>query len=146
MYQKILVPLDGSARAERILPHVEELALNFGATIILFHVIQPNSIYTEPADSKFNLEAMERQEKEIENYLNANRGELAGKGISVQARIEHGAIAPTIDETAKLEEVDLIAMASHGRGGLARVFYGSVASALLQRVDRPLLLVRSRRA
>lgn len=146
MYQKILVPLDGSGRAERILPHVEELALNFGAKLILLHVVQPNSIYTEPANTQFNLESMERREKEIEDYLNGKRGEFTEKGISAETRIEHGAIATTIYEAAQLEDVDLIAMASHGRGGLARVFYGSVASALLQRVDRPLLLVRSRQA
>jgi nucleotide-binding universal stress UspA family protein len=46
---------------------------------------------------------------------------------------------------AASEEVDLIAMASHGRGGLARVFYGSVAAGVLQRIDRPLLLIRSRK-
>jgi len=50
-----------------------------------------------------------------------------------------------IKETAEQANADLIAIASHGRGGLARVFYGSVAAAILNQVDRPLLLVRSRK-
>jgi len=53
-------------------------------------------------------------------------------------------IVDAICETAELEKVDLIAMASHGRTGAARVFYGSVAAGVLHRVDRPLLIIRSR--
>ena len=49
----------------------------------------------------------------------------------------------TILDIAVEEEVDLLAMASHGRSGLSRVFYGSVSAGVLQRIDRPLLLVRS---
>jgi nucleotide-binding universal stress UspA family protein len=54
-------------------------------------------------------------------------------------------VVDTIIQTAKEHAVDLVAMASHGRTGLERVFYGSVAAGVLQSVDRPLLLVRSRR-
>jgi nucleotide-binding universal stress UspA family protein len=54
-----------------------------------------------------------------------------------------GAIVAEIIDAAEREGADLIAMASHGRTGLARVFYGSVAAGVLHRVDRPLLLVRS---
>jgi len=53
-------------------------------------------------------------------------------------------VVDAILQSAEQEKVDLIAMSSHGRGGLARVFYGSVAAGLLQRVDRPLLIIRSR--
>lgn len=51
-----------------------------------------------------------------------------------------------IIQTANKENVDLIAMANHGSGGQARVFYGSVAAGVLNRVDRPLLVIRSRQA
>lgn len=145
MYKKILVPLDGSSRAEQILPHVEELALNFGAKVIFLQVIEPEHTYPGPAQVEYNLEMMQHREKDAEQYLAAKRGVFREKGIKTQVRIEHGGIASTIHNVAQGEDVDLIAMASHGRGGLARVFYGSVASAVLQRVDRPLLLIRSRR-
>ena len=53
-------------------------------------------------------------------------------------------VVETIIEAATNEDADLIAMASHGRGGLSRIFYGSVAAGILNRVDRPLFIVRSR--
>jgi nucleotide-binding universal stress UspA family protein len=52
-------------------------------------------------------------------------------------------VAPSIITVAEREEIDLIAMASHGRSGLPQMFYGSVAAAVLHKIDRPLLLVRS---
>jgi nucleotide-binding universal stress UspA family protein len=58
--------------------------------------------------------------------------------------VESGNVVETIIRVAAEESADLIAMASHGRGGLSRVFYGSVAAGTLQQVDRPLLLIRSR--
>jgi nucleotide-binding universal stress UspA family protein len=53
-------------------------------------------------------------------------------------------VASTIIETARQESVDLVAMASHGKGGMQRTFYGSVAISVLNQIDRPLLLIRSR--
>lgn len=58
--------------------------------------------------------------------------------------IAQGPVVETIINVAEKEKADLIAIASHGRTGLSRVFYGSVASGLLHSIDRPLLLVRSR--
>jgi nucleotide-binding universal stress UspA family protein len=54
-------------------------------------------------------------------------------------------VVEAILKAAEQENVDLIAMSSHGRSGLSRVFYGSVAAGLLQRIDRPLLIIRSRK-
>jgi nucleotide-binding universal stress UspA family protein len=58
--------------------------------------------------------------------------------------VTYGPVVEGIINLAEKEGVDLIALASHGRGGLSRVFYGSVAAGLLHRVDRPLLIIRSR--
>lgn len=57
--------------------------------------------------------------------------------------VEEGSPARVISEVAERENVDLVAMASHGLSGLARVFYGSVAAGVLHRIDRPLLIIRS---
>jgi nucleotide-binding universal stress UspA family protein len=65
------------------------------------------------------------------------------KGINTQINICHGAVVEEIIKVAENEKVDIIALASHGRTGLSRVFYGSVAAGILHRIDRPLLLVRS---
>jgi nucleotide-binding universal stress UspA family protein len=53
-------------------------------------------------------------------------------------------VVETVISVAQRENADLIAMASHGRSGMSRVFYGSVAAGVLQQIDRPMLLIRSR--
>jgi nucleotide-binding universal stress UspA family protein len=63
--------------------------------------------------------------------------------LHVEVFAEEGPVVRTILDVAQRENVDLIAMASHGRTGLARVYYGSVAAGVLHQVDRPLLLIRA---
>ena len=88
-------------------------------------------------------DALERHTKEAETYLATQQGTLREKGISSQVRLAYGPAVEEITQAADREGADLIAMASHGRTGLDRVFYGSVAAGVLHRVDRPLLLIRS---
>ena len=145
MYNKILVPLDGSKRAEAILPHVEELALRFEARVIFLHVEEEifKLGYTEYVDVSNYEQVRLEQRKKAEIYLAGVQGELREKGIDAKKRIVSGPVVPAILDTAAREDVGLIAMASHGRGGLARAFYGSVAVGVLHRVDRPLLIIRA---
>lgn len=147
MYKKILVPLDGSRRAERILSHVEALALSFKAEIVLLQVIEPQFAYVSPHGyhAEVDVEQLERKgiKQEAENYLRGLEGEFRAKGVKVRVVLEQGPVVRGIINVAEREGVDLIAMASHGRTGLARVFYGSVAAGVLHQVARPLLLVRS---
>jgi nucleotide-binding universal stress UspA family protein len=85
-------------------------------------------------------EAKERAEK----HLKGLQGEFREKNIESRTHVTYGPVVEGIINLAAQEGVDLIALASHGRGGLSRVFYGSVAAGLLHRVDRPLLIIRSR--
>jgi nucleotide-binding universal stress UspA family protein len=147
MYKKILVPLDGSKRAEAIFPHVEELANCFGAKIIFLEVIEPLKVYATSHGFMPQLE-LERNKKEIlipkiEAYLANLEGNFREKKIAAQSFIEEGAVVSMIIKVAERESVDLIAMASHGRTGLSHVFYGSIAAGVLHRIDRPLLLIRA---
>jgi nucleotide-binding universal stress UspA family protein len=145
MYEKILVPLDGSKRAEMIRPHVRELANKFQATVMLIKVIQYiysdgiGEPYTSVSEKNFNAKL-----KESEVYLNKVASKFQSKGIVCKTLVAHGPIVEKIIEAAESEDADLIAMTSHGRGGLSRIFYGSVAAGILNRVDRPLFIVRSR--
>jgi nucleotide-binding universal stress UspA family protein len=82
--------------------------------------------------------------REAERYLNDQVGKLRRKEFTVRALSRTGPVVKVILDTALKENVDLIAMASHGRSGLGRVFYGSVAAGVVQHIDRPLLLIRSR--
>jgi nucleotide-binding universal stress UspA family protein len=147
MYETILVPLDGSQRSELILSHVEALALEFGSKVILLRVIEPDQSLLSPQEAhpEVNIELLRAKRAEIEGYLAGVRGEFREKGVKVEIIVELGPVVDTIIKIAEQEHVDLIAMASHGRTGLERVFYGSVAAGVLQRVDRPLLLIRARR-
>lgn len=143
MYSLILVPLDGSPRAEVILPHVEALARSFSAEVIFLIVVEPSTPMTTPHGSLIDLELIEQTTEQAEVYLAGLQGDFQEKGIKGRRFVEYGPAVDTIARVAQREQVDLIAMASHGRSGLARVFYGSVTAGLLQRVDRPLLLIRS---
>ncbi len=146
MYTKILVPLDGSKRAEKILPHVAEMARCTGAAVQLLEVVPPVYYVMDPQISymDINLGETKYRVEEAEKYLEERRQELTARGLVASTLVEQGPIVETIIEVARQQSADLIAMASHGRSGLGRVFYGSVAAGVLQQVDRPLLLVRSR--
>ena len=152
MYQTILVPLDGSARAEHILPHVENLALHYKAKVIFLQVMEPlqivsPSLYVTSALTdtvKESLNDFNRRYEDINTYLSGRQGEFREKGIDARKFVEQGPIVETVIAVARRENADLIAMASHGRSGMSRVFYGSVAAGVLQQIDRPMLIIRSR--
>lgn len=146
MYKTILVPLDGSPRAEAILPYVEELARRFHSRVIFLRVVEPAALMSSPHESyaRLYVQQMQQRQTEAEMYLKALQGKFREKGIEAQGNVEHGPVVEAICQTAELHNADLIALASHGYTGLARVYYGSVAAGLLQRIDRPLLLIRAR--
>lgn len=144
MYNMILVPLDGSKRAEAILSHVENLAQRYHAAVIFLHVeVYPTVIGYDTVYPVLDQQALERQRQEMETYLVAIQEKFLEKGITARIRVVQGPVVEAIIDAAEREGADLIAMASHGRTGLPQVFYGSVAAGVLHRVDRPLLLIRS---
>ena len=145
MFSKILVPLDGSKRAETIIPYVEQLAQQNNATVILLQVLEPNASIMTPYDMVpyIDVDAIEQRKQEANSYLTTLAGELGAHGIQVKQFIEQGPIVRSILDVAEREGVKMIAMASHGRTGLARVFYGSVAAGVLHQADRPLFIVRA---
>jgi len=145
MYNTILVPLDGSKRAEAILPHVEEMAQRYDAKVIFLQVVEPAPLIVGPEGPyiALNQEELDRRTKQAESYLAGRQGEYREKGIEAQTRIVYGPVVEAIINAAEREGADLVAIASHGRSGLSQVFYGSVAAGVLHRIDRPLLLIRS---
>ena len=145
MYEVILVPLDGSKRAESIIPYVEDLALMRKSKVIFLQVIEPSTMMVTPYDMVpyYDTELATRVVEEAKTYLAARQGIFRQKGIDVEAEVVQGPIVRTILDVAEQKQVGLIAMASHGRTGMARVFYGSVAAGVLHSADRPLLLVRA---
>lgn len=155
MYKRILVPLDGSERAERILPHAETLARNGDSTVILLYVVEPAaasfvpgmSMMVTPAPQELEIywKNLQDAEKQAEEYLQKEAAILEKKGIKTERVLQRGDPVNTIVNIAAEKDVDLVAMTSHGRTGLERVFYGSVTGGVLQKVDRPLLLIRAQK-
>lgn len=144
MYDRILVLLDGSTRAETILPHVKHLATLSGSKVILLQVVEPMAPAATTYDVMPHYEAdlAELWTQEAQEYLESVQEDFRQLGIETKIVIAHGPVVRSILNAARDEKADLIAMASHGRTGLASVFYGSKAAGVLQQIDRPLLLVR----
>ena len=146
MYKKILVPLDGSSRAEAILPHVENLARSLRAEILLLYVDESADLLLERdevVDVNRYLEKRRQQLEGKEAYLQAVTDAWCARDLLVRWRLTHGAVVRGIIDCAVKEAVDLVAMASHGMEGVETTYYGSVAAGVLNRIDRPLLLIRS---
>ena len=144
MYHTILVPLDGSERAEGILPHVEDLANRYQAKVIFMQVIEPEPLIMGPdvIYPMVNQNMVEERTQAAKSYLASLEARYQGK-LDTASHVAHGPVVEEIIRHAERTAADLIAMASHGRTGLSRVFYGSVAAGVLNKIDRPLLLIRS---
>jgi len=109
MYNTILVPLDGSKRAERILPHLEELAHHYNARVIFLQVVEPHPIVLESEGNYMerHQEELERQTKQIETYLAGLEGEFREKGIMARTRVVHGPVVEAIINAAESEGAGL---------------------------------------
>jgi nucleotide-binding universal stress UspA family protein len=140
---RILVPLDGSALAEAALGPAHEFAVRLGSEIVLLQVIPfpPYELYGDPLAylPAFDPDA---QIAEAGRYLGEVAARLRGTVSQVRVRAEVGKPTTVIADVASAEQADLIAMATHGRGGLARLVLGSVATGTLRRANVPLILVR----
>lgn len=150
MYNKILVPLDGSKLAECVLPHLEELTkLNPEAQVILLRICEPPVILADyPADMPHGWEEHVKQEydfvqRQCKFYLGDIEKQLKSKELKVIAESRLGNPAEQIIECAKDNDVDLIVMASHGRSGIGRWAYGSVAEKVLHSTCVPVLMVKA---
>ena len=146
MYKKILVPLDGSELAEKVLPHVAGLAKGSGAEVTLATVVQ----FTLGAAGA-KLEAMpealaERKaalKAEALIYLEKVQRDLKDKGVTAQCVALEGDVASEIMTFAEKKGFDLVAMATHGRSGIDRFVMGSIAEKVVRGTAKPVLLVRS---
>ncbi len=147
MYKTILVPLDGSKRAEAVLSHVEEMANRYGAGIIFLRVEELYVMleWDEVVDLAKCHEKVDQRKKESESYLARHQKKFREKGIKADAHVVYGPVVKSILTAAEEMDVDIIVMASHGLSGWPRTFYGSVTAGILQKIDRPLLIIRTRR-
>ncbi|MEL7561980.1 universal stress protein [Dehalogenimonas sp. 4OHTPN] len=141
MYKKLLVPLDGSELSETILPQVVAVAKPASAAVVLLRVresLDRGVRQTLGEDIAEKLDTVNREE--IQGYLDRIAGDLLRDGIAADIAIAEGNPAEAIINYASTHAVDLIVMATHGRGGLTRWAFGSVADKVLRQSPVPVLL------
>ena len=145
MYKKILAPLDGSEFAECILEHVRAIGAGCKVPeIVLLRVVEPLSAETvaalATAGNDYLREALLDSQKEARAYLENKKEELAKDGLSVQTVTVDGDPATEILDYAGKNGVDLILISTHGKSGIARWFFGSVAQKVLSHAMAPVLM------
>jgi len=131
-FKRIVVPLDGSSLAEQILARIATLAEMEGSELTLLYVLKPRTYSQEQIQDPL-LPWWERDIASAQAYLFPMAAKLRRRGFTVSSDIVIGEDVPEkIAEFARCEKADLIAIATHGRGGLSRVIHGSVADALMK--------------
>lgn len=148
MYKNILVPLDGSELAECVLPHVESIAKGSGVQNVVFlRVIEPFHMPSGGEGVSFSEEDMKRMNSEnkaaAENYLSQLINRTEYDGVTVQSEAISGKAAESIADYATRNTVDIIAIATHGRSGVSRWVWGSVADRVLRSACVPVLMIRA---
>ncbi|MCB9435074.1 MAG: universal stress protein [Ardenticatenaceae bacterium] len=146
MFKELLVPLDGSVLAEKVLPLAQELAAKFDSHVTLLRVVEPIFLPTTGNDAlntRFVVSMMEESAIQTREYLARLEADMADKTAVSTITREGSPAAETILDVAEEVGADTIIMSTHGRGGLSRLVYGSVASKLLSQSPVPIFLVRA---
>jgi nucleotide-binding universal stress UspA family protein len=131
MYQKILVPVDGSKLAECVIPHVEYIANGCKSKEVVFARV------VEPAYP------IETHKKEAEDYLRNLLNRVHFEASASRSEILMGTTAENLIEYAEHNDVDLVIIATHGRSGIGRWVWGSIADRILRAGAVPVFMVRA---
>jgi nucleotide-binding universal stress UspA family protein len=140
MYRRALVPLDGSQVAESIVPFILEIAGPLDMQVALVRVLVP--VPPIAVEGAVVIDDVEKLLADAEAYLAGVAGELRAKGVRVTTMVRRGEPADEILAAARDADADLIAMTTHGRSGLSRLLFGSIAAAVLARAEIPVFLMR----
>jgi len=149
VYERIVVPLDGSDVAAEALPHAEALARLAGAPLHLLRVIDVAPLvpggfgraFPSPEAWRLMLEAEAAERASAGEDLARYARELEQRGLTATTEVRTGAVVPEL--LAATRPGDVVVMATHGRGGVSRWFLGSVAEALVRRATVPIMLIRA---
>jgi nucleotide-binding universal stress UspA family protein len=138
----VLVPLDGSAEAEQALPLAVEFAKRHGCTILLARVVIPLPLGMAGGGFYVAPETTDIENKEAREYLRGTRRRLAEEtGLVVQSLLLGGAAAEEIGRALLGHDGSLIVMTTHGRTGLGKLFFGSVALDMIDQAHVPVIVV-----
>ena len=147
MFQRIVVPLDGSSRAEKAIPVAARIARAAKAGIILLQVVRPTVDYAYGpyfmgTDGSAIAQAIENNLTEARNYLTAIANSPIMAGLTVTAIADEGSPADRIFATIESYDCDLVVMNSHGYTGFKRWMLGSVAEKVARHANVPVLILR----
>jgi len=149
MYKKIMVPLDGSELSECVLPHMEAIVKGCNApTVVFLRVVETMHSFVSddggPAFSEEDVKRLDLQAKTAaKNYLDRLVGRIKWDWVKLQTEVIVGRAAESLAEYAEKNGVDLVVIATHGRSGVSRWVWGSVADRILRSVCVPVLMVRA---
>ena len=152
MYEKIVVPLDGSKVGEAALPYVEDIVSKLSpkvkTEVVLLQVISREHVHTvggyAPVTTPYGEKQLEETEKKAMDYLNQTGEALRTKGVTVTAKVTVGDASEQSVKVAEEIDANLIAMSTHGRSGLSRWAFGSVTDNVLRREGKiPIAMVRA---
>ena len=147
MYKKIMVPLDGSDLAECVLPHAEAIAMGCEVKNVTFvRAVEPlhlpsGSEWVPTPEEQERIESSHRSD--AQDYLTELVGRLKYGGVDLQSEVITGKAAESLADYAEKNGVDLIVIATHGRSGVSRWVWGSVADRILRSACVPVLMVRA---
>jgi nucleotide-binding universal stress UspA family protein len=141
MYDRILLPTDGSDASREAAKQAINLAEETGAELHVLFVIEDAPYSPEMMDARFEEEVQNHGEEALDAVI--ERAEAAGVGVV--SAIRGGTPHEVILEYADQEDVDIVVMGTHGRSGLARYLIGSVTERVIRTADIPVLTVRHRK-
>jgi nucleotide-binding universal stress UspA family protein len=148
-FKRALVPLDGSMVAEAILPQFLRLAHPLGMEVALIRVVvppvTPSAIEEASTEIGDTAPPMERMLDEADSYLRAVAATPVFEGLKVLTTVRSGEAPQEIIASARELGADVIAMSTHGRTGLKRLLFGSVAEAVVRMADVPVFMLRAAR-
>lgn len=142
MYKRALVPLDGSPESEAIIPFLLEVAGPLDMSVVLLRVLEPIPPSVIEGTRHVTVDDVEGRTRDAEEYLAPVAIALRKRGIDARPIVRRGEPAAEIVTAARAEKADMIAMTTHGRSGLGRLLFGSVAEAVLRAADVPVFLMR----
>jgi nucleotide-binding universal stress UspA family protein len=148
MYKKIMVPLDGSELAECVLPQVEAIATGCQVnTVIFVRIVEPLVLPQGEAHIILDGDQQQKLESDMEAHAQRYLEQLVGRlqfGTPIlETEVIFGPAAESLANYAEKNEVDLIVIATHGRSGVSRWVWGSVADRILRAACVPVLMVRA---
>lgn len=152
MYRRILVPLDGSDRAEHAIAHAAEIARRFAATLVLLKVLSGRADVLHlplegggiagPTPIEVADAVGEKEGSDATGYFARIQAELTDAGIPHEVVVAEGGTVEALAAAVRDQHIDLVAMTTHPRSALGRLIFGSTTDSVLHQVEVPVLLLR----